>query len=193
MKSGIYKLHCTASGKFYIGSSQELERRRIHHYNRLRAGKHGNPYLQNSYNLYGEAAIQFEVLEYCDVSDLLITEQKYIDQHKGTGKLFNVAEVAGAAMRNRRHSPQTIQKMKRSGGTAWKGKHLPEEHRRKISEKRMELTRKRGLRMLTDEQVREIRKLKSDGIGDRTVAKQFDVSRTVVIAIRKGKRYKDVI
>lgn len=193
MKSGIYKIHCTVSGKFYIGSSQELERRRMHHYNRLRAGKHGNPHLQNSYNLYGEPAIQFEVLEYCDTSNLLVTEQKYIDSYKGTGKLFNVAEVAGASMRNRRHSQKTKNKMKASSPKAWLGKTLSDEHKNKISKKRIELTRERGLRKLTDEQVREIKKLKSDGIGDRTVAKQFGVSRKIVISIRNGTRYKDVI
>lgn len=193
MKSGIYKIHCTVSNKLYIGSSQEIERRKIHHYNRLRAGKHGNPHLQNSYNLYGESSIQFEVLEYCEVSDLLVTEQKYINQYKGTGKLFNVAAVAGASMRNKRHSQSTINKMKTNHNRPWLGKHLSEYHRKKIAEKRMQLTRDRGLRKLTDEQVREIRKLKLLGVGDRTIAKQFNVSRQIIISIRQGKRYKDVI
>jgi group I intron endonuclease len=193
MDSGIYKIYCKTTGKFYIGSSQEISRRRIHHYNRLRANKHGNPHLQNSYNLYGEADIVFEVLEYCDVPLLLETEQRHIDAYKGKGVLFNVAEVAGASMRNKRHSSATIQKMKKVNGQAWKGKHLPEEHRKKISEKRIKLTRERGLRKLTDEQVREVRKLKAAGIGDRKVADMFNVSRKVIISIRKGTRYFDVI
>lgn len=192
MNSGIYKIYCEKSGKFYIGSSQELERRRIHHYNRLRANKHGNPHLQNSYNLYGENSIIFEVLEHCDVSKLLEVEQSYIDRYKGHGVLFNVAEVAGAHMRNRRHKEETIKKMKLKAGSAWRGKHLSEEHRKKISDKRIELTRSRNLRKLTDEQVREIRKLKSTGLGDRKIAKLFNVSRTIIVKIRKGMRYFDV-
>jgi group I intron endonuclease len=192
MNSGIYKIYCTTSGKFYIGSSQEISRRRIHHYNRLRANKHGNPHLQNSYNLYGETSIIFEIIEYCDVTNLLETEQKYIDLYKGQGVLFNVAEVAGASMRNKRHSATTIQKMKNSSPRVWQGKHLSDEHKQKISEKRILLTRQRGLRKLTDEQVRQIRNLKESGMGDRPIAKKFNVSRKVVIAIRKGTRYFDV-
>jgi group I intron endonuclease len=193
MDSGIYKITCLSSGKFYIGSSQELLRRRIHHYNRFRANKHGNPHLQNSYNLYGEQNIVFEVLEYCDVSKLLEVEQSYIDFYKGTGVLFNIAEVAGASMRNKRHSSATRQKMKKSSPKAWLGKNLSEEHKNKISEKRVKLVRERGLRKLTDEQVREIRKLKASGLGDRPIAKMFNVSRKIIVSIRKGTRYFDVI
>jgi len=193
MDSGIYKIYCIPSGKFYIGSSQTISKRKLHHYNRLRANKHKNPHLQNSYNLYGESNILFEVLEHCDVSNLLEVEQSYIDKYKGTGVLFNVAEIAGASMRNKRHSAKTIQKMKQKNGQAWKGKHLPEEHRKKISEKRMQLTRERGLRKLTDDEVRQIRKIKSTGLGDRKVADMFNVSRKIVICIRNGIRYKDVV
>lgn len=193
MDSGIYKILCKTSGKFYIGSSQELSRRKIHHYNRLRANKHGNPHLQNSYNLYGETNIIFEILETCDISNLLMTEQSYIDKYKNTGILFNVAEVAGASMRNKRHSMKTIQKMKQKNGQAWKGKHLSEEHRKKISEKRMQLTRERGLRKCSDEQVLEIRKLSNKGFGIRTIARMLNVPRHTVNRIVKGIMYKDVI
>lgn len=193
MDSGIYKILCKVSGKFYIGSSQELTRRKIHHYNRLRANKHGNPHLQNSFNLYGESAIIFNILEHCEVDELLIREQFYIDQYKGKGILFNVAEIAGASMRNKRHSSKTIEKMKKNHGLAWKGKHLSDEHKKKISEKRMQLTRMRGLRKLTDNQVIEIKKLNTSGFGVRTIARMLNIPRHNVNSVVKGKRYKDVI
>jgi group I intron endonuclease len=193
MDSGIYKITCKTSGKFYIGSSQELNRRKIHHYNRLRANKHGNPHLQNSYNLYGEDDIIFEVLEHCEVGRLLDVEQIYIDRYKGKNIMFNVAEVAGASMRNRRHKKETIQKIRKSAGSAWRGKHLPDDVKEKISNRRMMVTREKGLRKLTDNQVREIRRMKDMGIGDRTIAKRFNISRTIVINIKKGRKYKDVV
>jgi group I intron endonuclease len=193
MDSGIYKIYCNVSGKFYVGSSQELSRRKHHHYNRLRANKHGNPHLQNSYNLYGESNMTFEILEYCDKSLLLDVEQRYIDSYKATGMMFNVASIAGASMRNKRHSASTIHIMKQNHPRPWTGKHLSAEHKKKISEKRIELTKARGLRKLTDEQVREVRKLKAMGIGDRTIASKFNVSRGIIIAIRKGTRYTDVV
>ena len=193
MDSGIYKITCLTTGKFYIGSSQELTRRKIHHYNRLRANKHGNPHLQNSFNLYGEHDIIFAILEYCDTDKLLIKEQFYIDQNKGKGILFNVAEIAGASMRNKRHARSTINKMKKSHTRPWLGKHLSDEHKTKISEKRIQYIKEHGIRKLTDDQVREVRKLKELGIGDRTVAKKMNISRKIVLCIRKGITYKDVI
>jgi group I intron endonuclease len=193
MNSGIYKILCSKSGKFYIGSSQELTRRKIHHYNRLRANKHGNPHLQNSFNLYGESNIIFNVLEYCSVSELLIREQFYIDQNKGMGILFNVAEIAGASMRNKRHAKNTIKKMKDSHKKFWLGKTLSDEHKAKISEKRMQYTRERGLRKLSDEQVLEVRKHSSLGYGIRTIARMLNIPRQTVDRIVKGIMYKDVV
>ena len=45
---------------------------------------------------------------------------------------------------------------------------------------------------LTDEQVREIRRLKKRGLGDRKIAQMYGVSRKIVICIRTGARYADV-
>lgn len=192
MDSGIYKILCTTSGKFYIGSSQQLTRRKIYHFNRLRANKHPNPHLQNSYNLYGEQSFLYEVIKYCTVSDLLQEEQQIIDYYWEKKVLFNVAKIAGASFRNKRHSEKTKEKMRANGGKAWRGKNMSAEHKKKISDKRIKLTRQRGLRKLTDDQVRQIRRLKNNGLGDRKVAKMFNVSRKIITCIRKGTRYFDV-
>jgi group I intron endonuclease len=192
MNSGIYKITCEITNKFYIGSSQELNRRKVYHFNRLRANKHPNPHMQNSYNLYGEQSFEYEVIKYCDVVELLKEEQLILDKYINTGVLFNVALIAGASFRNRRHKKETIEKMKKSAGRAWEGKNLSNEHKTKIAEKRIQFTREKGLRKLTDNQVKEIRKLKESGVGDRTIAKMFNVSRTIIICIKKGKKYTDV-
>ena len=103
-----------------------------------------------------------------------------------------MAQIAGASFRNKRHSSQTKEKMKHSHAKPWLGKHLSNEHKEKIATMRMKLTRQRGLRKLTDEQVREIRRLKKRGLGDRKIAQMYGVSRKIVICIRTGARYADV-
>lgn len=66
-KCGIYKIICTANGKFYIGSTSQTFRTRLtKHYKDLQAGRHHSRYLQNCYNKHGEASFQLEVLEILD-------------------------------------------------------------------------------------------------------------------------------
>lgn len=50
-----------------------------HHISRLRANKHKNPYLQNSYNKYGEIDFQFDIIEITDKEQCLIREQYWLD------------------------------------------------------------------------------------------------------------------
>jgi group I intron endonuclease len=193
MNSGIYKITCKVTNKFYIGSSQELKRRKVYHFNRLRANKHPNPHMQNSYNLYGEQSFEYEVIKYCDVVELLKEEQLILNEYVNTGVLFNVALVAGASFRNRRHKKETIKKMKISHTKPWTGKTLSEEHKQKIRETQWKLKRATGVRKLTDDQVLNIRKLHADGLGVRTIGKILNIPRHNVNSIVKGKRYADVI
>lgn len=193
MDSGIYKLLCTTSGKFYIGSSQQLGRRKVYHFNRLRANKHPNSHLQNSYNLYGEQSFSYEIIKYCPISDLLREEQQLIDHYWDKKLLFNAAQIAGASFRNRRHKKTTINKMKKNHGKAWLGKHLSDDHKRKISQKIMQLIKEKGLRKLTDKQVLEIRSLSSKGFGVRPIARMLNIPRHNVNSVVKGKRYKDIV
>jgi group I intron endonuclease len=81
---GIYKITCLATGKFYIGSSVNLKRRKYIHFRELQANVHNNKHLQFSYNKYGKDSFIFEVIEYLpattDWNFTLQTEQKYLDE-----------------------------------------------------------------------------------------------------------------
>lgn len=81
--SGIYQIRNLVNGKVYIGSSNNLYRRKIQHLNNLRKNRHINKHLQNAFNKYGEACLQFEVLEQCDIDNLYIREQYYINEKYG--------------------------------------------------------------------------------------------------------------
>ena len=80
---GIYYIQNTKNGKLYIGQSKRLRERRNRHFYKLRHNKHENPYLQNSFNKYGEEHFSYGVIQYCNESDLDELEIAYM-------RLFNV-------------------------------------------------------------------------------------------------------
>ena len=59
MTIGVYTIVHTASRKFYIGSSINVEQRLIHHRSKLNRGKHHCRHLQNAWVKYGGGAFEF--------------------------------------------------------------------------------------------------------------------------------------
>ena len=93
---GVYEIYCSKSGKRYIGSSKDIDKRWEAHLRGLRAGKHHNYYLQKAYYRYGEDNFVFSLIEIVhDAADLYKTEEKYIKKFK-FNKLFNVLRKPGA-------------------------------------------------------------------------------------------------
>jgi group I intron endonuclease len=96
-KSGIYKITNVVTGKFYIGSSVNIEQRFNEHKSMLVGARHPNPILQHSWNTHGPAKFTFEIVEECpnDQQTCLLREQYYLDLFKpylGVG--FNIAKQA---------------------------------------------------------------------------------------------------
>lgn len=108
MKSGVYKIINLQNGKFYIGSSIELDDRFKNHLHELRKNIHKNRYLQNSFNKYGESSFIFHILEYCSPKRALKIEQIYLD---GLNPHYNIAKNCTASMRGLTHSNKTKSKM----------------------------------------------------------------------------------
>lgn len=80
---GIYAIVNTRNQHTYVGQSKLLEQREAQHFRDLRRNKHHNPYLQNAFNKYGEAAFTFVVLEYVPaMHELDAREQYWIDELK---------------------------------------------------------------------------------------------------------------
>lgn len=96
--SGIYQIRCIPTGKIYVGSAVNLRERWNRHKGSLRRGKHRNRYLQSAWNSYGEANFEFSILEYIDRSDLLSTEQRWMDTTGCTDRTigFNLYKMAGS-------------------------------------------------------------------------------------------------
>ena len=62
-KSGIYQILCLPTSKSYVGSSVDIHKRWSQHKHQLRNKRHGNTYLQNAWNKYGEDQFVFKILE----------------------------------------------------------------------------------------------------------------------------------
>jgi len=77
--SGIYRIECTTTGKFYIGSSKDIRARWKTHRTALNAQAHHTPHLQHAWNKYGADAFVITVVEACDSSQLAEREQHYLD------------------------------------------------------------------------------------------------------------------
>jgi len=58
----VYKIINNKNGKFYIGSTKDIDYRFKSHKYTLKKGVHQNKHLQNSYNKYGKGSFEFVVI-----------------------------------------------------------------------------------------------------------------------------------
>lgn len=116
MKSGVYQIISTLSGKIYIGSAVRLEKRKNEHFNNLRKGIHENPRLQNHFNKYGESDLSFVVIEYCIRDICLAREQAYLDS---CNPFFNISKCASAPMKGKHHTEDTLKKIRETSKQLW--------------------------------------------------------------------------
>lgn len=238
---GVYKIVNCINGKIYIGSTNVVKRRKIEHYALLRRCKHPNPHLQSSWDKYGEENFRYELLEQVDESgDLIKREQYWIDLYnsKDANVGYNICEVAGTTL-GFKQSDETIRKMKlyhtgrhqgennnfygkkhtpevieniRNGFRPYKGGHLPESTRRKISEGRIgeknwmygklvsEETKskmafaqqgeKSCKAKLIEREVLAIKYLSNAGIVCSVIAKFFAIDKTYINDIKMERRWK---
>ena len=93
--SGIYAIINEETGKIYIGSSGNIEKRFKAHKAELKAGKHHNKGLQADYNS-GENFL-YKIIKSLPTdlrAELMAQESETIDQAKREGKdLYNIEEV----------------------------------------------------------------------------------------------------
>lgn len=129
--SGIYRITCTVTSNFYIGSAIDLQKRRREHLHALRHNKHTNSRLQRAFNKHGEQAFTFDVLELVLLPEMLTAREQYwFEKLKPFGKKgYNLDPVAGSRYGST-HSPETREKLR----LANLGKKQSEETRQKRSE-----------------------------------------------------------
>lgn len=117
-KTGIYKIINTITGKVYVGSSKDMDKRWIQHKNHLSKDKHHSKKLQNSVNKHGLDNFIFEVVEECSKDILIEREQYWIDLLGSYKTGYNCNTKAGITlgMLGKKHSEDTKSKMRKKRG-----------------------------------------------------------------------------
>lgn len=108
---GIYAIRCSANGRDYVGSSNDVMRRWRGHCRLLRAGTHHCRYLQFAWNKHGEEAFSLDVLESCAKDALLEREQWHLEHRD---RLFNATLIADKppSAAGKKRSPEFCAKMR---------------------------------------------------------------------------------
>lgn len=124
--SGIYQIRNTINGHRYIGSAVDIQHRWSQHINYLRKGKHHSEHLQRAWDKYGAGAFVFEVIERCDVDQMIAREQHHLDTQQPE---YNTAPRAGSSL-GVKHTEETRARM----SAAAKGKIYTEATIQKLRE-----------------------------------------------------------
>lgn len=111
--SGIYRITCTTTGMFYIGSAVNLQRRRHYHFSELQRNIHKNPKMQHAFSKYGKDSFTFEVLEFVLIPEMLTAREQYwFAKLKPFGKNgFNICPTAGSNL-GKKASSATLEKLR---------------------------------------------------------------------------------
>jgi len=191
IKSGIYKITAIHNGEFYIGSSNDIQRRWERHRHYLKNNCHQNKILQRIYNKYGKDCFTFEVVEYIEKENLQKLEQQYMDNLNPSLNLRKIA-ISNQGLK---HSDEAKEKMRQ----AHLGKKLSEEHRQKLSkafkgkklpkhsEQQKDANAKRQAKF-NDEQIWQIKWLGWLGLSCSEIAQRFDVVNTTIWTILNNKK-----
>ena len=109
MNSGIYKIENLKTGDFYIGSAEKIDVRRKRHFWLLKNHRHHCIHLQRAWDKYGEENFSFEIIEFIeDQNSLISMEQKWMDLMKPQ---YNVNPTAGSS-KGFKHSEETKRKLR---------------------------------------------------------------------------------
>lgn len=194
---GIYAIRHLQSGKLYVGSANDLERRFIEHRTTLDAKKHPNRHLQRAWNKYGNDAFTFEVLEYVeDARRLVEREQHWLDRTESYKRPrgYNLAHRA-QSMLGYKHSTAARRRMSK----AHIGYDMPIDQRKKISRalKGNKEHSKQARRKLSEAHAvlskgdvyAVLDKYYYEEMSQTAVSQEYPISLTVIASVVKGKKY----
>lgn len=137
---GIYSIFNNITGKYYIGETVNLNKRKICHFSDLRNNRHRNDHLQKSFNKYGEEAFTFTVIEEnknFTQEELYVLEAYYVTKYNSFVQGYNLT-LGGTGTKGRIYSEieRKIRSEKMKGnGNPFYGKHHSEDVKKIISEK----------------------------------------------------------
>lgn len=206
--TGIYKISNSINSNIYIGSATSLYGRYWQHKSLLSRNKHYNKKLQNFVNKYGIGKINFSVLEFCNVENLIIREQEYLNKLKPK---FNICKTAQntfgyrmskatkkhlsdirkgkttKGMLGKKHLPQTIEKIRAKAIKRGLTKEFMEASkkantgRKHTKEHRNIIALKQS--KITKAQAKEIREKYKKGVYQKDIAREYSISQRLVVRV----------
>lgn len=109
----IYVIENSATGKFYIGRTNNPASRKRAHFSELRRNAHGNPRLQSSFNKHGEDKFEFRVVDSAESKDICDKEAEWFaafDCNKDY--LYNCHfQTYGGPSNSKPHTPESAAKI----------------------------------------------------------------------------------
>lgn len=106
--SFLYTITCRTTGKSYVGSTNNLQRRFCEHRRMLRTGRHDNVHLQRAWDLEGELSFTFSLLREV-TGDRLDAEAAELAD-RGAAACYNLSPVVrrGGLSPNAKLSPDQV-------------------------------------------------------------------------------------
>jgi len=126
---GIYYIKHIESGRVYVGSSEDIDKRFKEHNLNLKANRHHCRYLQNCWNKYGVDAFLFSAVEEVTDGDLTVREQYHIDSTTDD-MLLNGSRCAKRPL----DDPEVKKRQKAAASKHNKARWDDEEYRKKMLE-----------------------------------------------------------
>lgn len=108
---GIYSIYSKSQNCYYIGKSKDIHKRILKHKSDLRLGKHHSPYLQNTYNKYGEEDLVYTIIQECSYEGSGELEKYYIKKYDAFNNGFNMTEGGEWGAPGRKFSEETLKRM----------------------------------------------------------------------------------
>jgi group I intron endonuclease len=109
-KSGIYKWTNKLTNEIYIGQSVNLAKRFINYFNMSYLKNREALIISRALIKYGYSNFSLEILEYCDIADLIKREQYYLDK---LSPKYNILKIAGSCL-GRKLTEETKAKISKS-------------------------------------------------------------------------------
>lgn len=180
--SGIYAIKNTVNGKVYIGQSRRISNREYCHFHALEKGNHYNKHLQRSYNTYGRDTFVFEVIEWCDVSELDEREKYYIKKYDSMNinKGYNNEGGGGIG----KEVSERVREAKRGANNPMYGKKISDE-----SKEKMRIASRGHNTNLTEEQVYQLKEDLLNGMPQKEVGMKYGITVGAVAKIQRCKNW----
>lgn len=161
-QSGIYAIRNSVNGFCYVGSAVDFQVRKVRHLRELRQGIHHSRHLQAAFNLYGEAAFVFTMLEEVEKEKQLLFQREshwiqtlkpeynvgqLAHTHLGVKRADATKKLMSEKASLRKHTEASKQKMREA--------KLGKKHSEEVKQKRAESLKGRKYSEETVEQIRQ--------------------------------------